>query len=57
MLVVEGEEAQGVLKMNSRILESSELKKLDKQEKGLVTEIHVTTKGKKVPDKSMTQNM
>ena len=38
--------AVGVIKVNSRILEAHELKKLDKSEKSLVNAIHVTGKGK-----------
>ena len=47
MLSTEAETAVGVLKMNSRILEPAELKRLDKQEKGQVTEVQTTGKGKK----------
>ena len=47
MLSTEAETAVGVLKMNSRILEPAELKRLDKQEKGHVTEVQTTGKGKK----------
>ena len=36
----------GVLKVNSRILEAHELRKLDKAEKGLVNAIHLTGKGR-----------
>ena len=46
MLSTEAETAVGVLKMNSRILEPAELKRLDKQEKGQVTEVQTTGKGK-----------
>ena len=37
---------EGVIKVNSRILEAHELKKLDKSEKSLVNAIHVTGKGR-----------
>ena len=47
MLSTEAETGVGVLKMNSRILEPAELKRLDKQEKGQVTEVQTTGKGKK----------
>ena len=47
MLSTEAQTAVGVLKMNSRILEPAELKRLDKQEKGQVTEVQTTGKGKK----------
>ena len=46
--MVLGEEltvAQGVLKVNSKILEGHELKKLDKLEKSLVNGLHITGKG------------
>ena len=35
------------LKMNCKVLDSAQLKKLDKQEKVLAQEIHSTGKGKK----------
>ena len=38
--------AQGVLKVNSKILEGHELKKLDKLEKSLVNGLHITGKGR-----------
>ena len=38
---------QGVLKTNSKILEASELKRLDKTEKLLVAGIHAAGKGEK----------
>ena len=40
--VVSGE---GVLKMNCKVLDSAQLKKLDKQEKILAHDIHSTGKG------------
>ena len=46
MQAVTAEEAVGVLKVNSRILEAHELKKLDKSEKSLVNAIHITGKGR-----------
>ena len=51
-MLVEEEDAEGVLKMNSRILDTSELKKLDKQEKYAVQELHNTEKGKDMVDES-----
>ena len=47
MLGEEATSAEGVLKMNCKVLDSSQLKKLDKQEKLLAQEIHGTGKGKK----------
>ena len=46
MLGEEATSAEGVLKMNCKVLDSSQLKKLDKQEKLLAQEIHGTGKGK-----------
>ena len=46
MLGEEVPSAEGVLKMNCKVLDSSQLKKLDKQEKILAQEIHYTGKGK-----------
>ena len=46
MIGEEATDAEGVLKMNCKVLDSSQLKKLDKQEKILAQEIHVTGKGK-----------
>ena len=46
MLGEEATSAEGVLKMNCKVLDSSKLKKLDKQEKLLAQEIHGTGKGK-----------
>ena len=43
----ESDETEGVLKVNSRILEAHELKKLDKSEKSLVNAIHSTGKGRR----------
>jgi hypothetical protein len=37
---------EGVLKVNSRILEAHELRKLDKSEKSLVNAIHTAGKGR-----------
>ena len=51
-MLVEEEDAEGVLKMNSKILDTSELKKLDKQEKYAVQELHTTEKGKRWFDES-----
>ena len=45
-MLVEEEDAEGVLKMNSKILDTSELKKLDKLEKYAVQELHNTEKGR-----------
>ena len=45
-MLVEEEDAEGVLKMNSKILDTSELKKLDKQEKYAVQDLHNTEKGR-----------
>ena len=39
------DDAEGVLKMSSKILDTAELKKLDKLEKLSVLEIHNTEKG------------
>ena len=41
---------QGVLKTNSKILEASELKRLDKTEKLLVAGIHASVKGENCID-------
>ena len=46
MIGEEASDAEGVIKMNCKVLDSSQLKKLDKQEKILAQEIHVTGKGK-----------
>ena len=46
MLSTEAHTGVGVLKMNSKILEPAELKKLDKQEKGCVTEVVTVAKGR-----------
>lgn len=46
---VEDDEGDGVLKLHSKILESYQLKKLDKSEKSLVNAIHLTGKGKEIP--------
>ena len=45
IMLGESEEVEGVLKVNSRILEAHQLKKLDKSEKSLVTAIHAVGKG------------
>ena len=45
MIGEEATSAEGVLKMNCKVLDSSQLKKLDKQEKVLAQEIHSTGKG------------
>ena len=50
MLGEEATSAEGVLKMNCKVLDSSQLKKLDKQEKLLAQEIHGTGKGKNMND-------
>jgi|LakMenE01Jun11ns_1017448.scaffolds.fasta_scaffold7820097_1 hypothetical protein len=42
----ESDEVEGVLKVNSRILEAHQLRKLDKSEKSLVNAIHTAGKGK-----------
>ncbi len=42
----DSEETEGVLKVNSRILEAHELRKLDKSEKSLVNAIHTAGKGR-----------
>ena len=47
MLGEEAVGAEGVLKMNCKVLDSSQLKRYDKQEKTLAQEIHGTGKGKK----------
>ena len=46
MLGEEGDTARGVLKMNCRVLEPGQLKRLDKLEKSLAQEIHTSGKGK-----------
>ena len=51
-MLVEEEDAEGVLKMNSKILDTSELKKLDKQEKYAVQDLHTTEKGRGMFDES-----
>ena len=43
---------EGVLKMNCKVLDSSQLKRYDKQEKTLAQEIHVTGKGKEIVERS-----
>ena len=48
MIGEEAPSAEGVLKMNCKVLDSSQLKKLDKQEKVLAQEIHSTGKGESV---------
>ena len=47
MLTVQEDEVEGgfILKLNSRILESSELRKLDKSEKGLLNATLISQKG------------
>ena len=45
MLSAEAVVGVGVLKLNSRMLEPAELKRLDKQEKGQVTEVFGVAKG------------
>ena len=45
-MLVEEEDAEGVLKMNSKILDTGELKKLDKLEKYTVQDLHNTEKGR-----------
>ena len=52
MLGEEAGGAEGVLKMNCKVLDSSQLKRYDKQEKTLAQEIHVTGKGKEIVDSS-----
>ena len=52
MLGEEAGAAEGVLKMNCKVLDSSQLKRYDKQEKTLAQEIHVTGKGKERVDSS-----
>ena len=52
MLGEEAVGAEGVLKMNCKVLDSSQLKRYDKQEKTLAQEIHVTGKGKRIVDSS-----
>ncbi len=44
----ESDEVEGVLKVNSRILEAHQLRKLDKSEKSLVNAIHTAGKGKEL---------
>ena len=44
-MTLEEEEVDGILKLNSRILESHELRKLDKSEKGLLNSTLITQKG------------
>ncbi len=48
MLTVQEDEVEGgfILKLNSRILESSELRKLDKSEKGLLNSTLISQKGR-----------
>ena len=46
MLGEEAGGAEGVLKMNCKVLDSSQLKRYDKQEKTLAQEIHATGKGR-----------
>ena len=43
---VDEDEVEGILKLNSRILESHELKKLDKSERGILNLNAITQKGK-----------
>ena len=45
MLSAEAIVGVGVLKLNSRMLEPAELKRLDKQEKGQVTDVFGVAKG------------
>ena len=46
MISVDEDEVEGILKLNSRILESHELKKLDKSERGILNLNAITQKGK-----------
>ena len=52
----EEEDAEGVLKMNSKILDNAELKKLDKLEKYSVHEIHTIGKGRSYESDGFTRN-
>ena len=51
MLGEEAVGAEGVLKMNCKVLDSSQLKRYDKQEKTLAQEIHGTGKGRKTVER------
>ena len=53
MLGEEAVGAEGVLKMNCKVLDSSQLKRYDKQEKTLAQEIHGTGKGKKTVERKL----
>jgi hypothetical protein len=44
MMSVDEDEVEGILKLNSRILESHELKKLDKSERGILNLNAITQK-------------
>ena len=45
MLTVEHQSAEGVIKINCKPLDQTELKKFDKNEKGLVINLTTVTKG------------